>query len=137
MQQTQDKALRRVSELKEQCSLEQKAKRHLEEELRADIEEKQHVIEALQTKVSLLKSGGKNVIEDSQNNENLVDVSENSEGLDTSNQLIQRDSDKVATLEGKQFQNSNVPYCRTFALSPGSIPMIRPNFNLLVSLHQW
>merc|ERR1712156_330799 len=94
MQQTQDKALRRVSELKEQCSLEQKAKRHLEEELRADIEEKQHVIEALQTKVSLLKSGGKNVIEDSQNNENLVDVSENSEGLDTSNQLIQRDSDK-------------------------------------------
>ena len=109
MQQTQDKALRRVSELKEQCSLEQKAKRHLEEELRADIEEKQHVIEALQTKVSLLKSGGKNVIEDSQNNENLVDVSENSEGLDTSNQLIQRDSDKVATLEGMQFQNSNGP----------------------------
>ena len=27
MQQTQDKALRRISELKEQCSLEQKAKR--------------------------------------------------------------------------------------------------------------
>ena len=100
MQQTQDKALRRVSELKEQCTLEQKAKRHLEEELRADIEEKQHVIEALQTKVGLLKSGGKNVIDDSQNNESLIDVSETGESLDTSNQLIQRDSDKVATLEG-------------------------------------
>merc|ERR1712223_1195834 len=66
MQQTQDKALRRISELKEQCQLEQKAKRHLEEELRSDLEEKQHVIEALQTKVTLLKSGGKNVIDDNQ-----------------------------------------------------------------------
>jgi hypothetical protein len=74
----------------------QKAKRHLEEELRADIEEKQHVIEALQTKVSLLKSGGKNVIDDSQKNDSLVDVSDT--GIDTS--LIKPDADKVATLEG-------------------------------------
>jgi hypothetical protein len=96
MQQTQDKALRRISELKEQGSLDQKAKRHLEEELRADIEEKQHVIEALQTKVSLLKSGGKNVIDDSQKNDSLVDVSDT--GIDTS--LIKPDADKVATLEG-------------------------------------
>merc|ERR1712141_27346 len=78
MQQTQDKALRRISELKEQCQLEQKAKRHLEEELRSDLEEKHHVIEALQTKVSLLKSGGKGVLDE--NNEdnatgNLVDIS--------------------------------------------------------------
>ena len=75
----------------------QKAKRHLEEELRADIEEKQHVIEALQTKVSLLKSGGKNVIDDSQKNDSLVDVSDI--GIDTS--IIKPDADKVATLEGK------------------------------------
>ena len=40
------------SELKEQCSLEQQAKAHLEEELRNDLEEKDHKIEALQTKVS-------------------------------------------------------------------------------------
>jgi hypothetical protein len=31
--------------------LEQKAKRHLEEEFRSDIEEKEHIIEALKTKV--------------------------------------------------------------------------------------
>ena len=60
----QDKALRRISELKEQNDLERKGKRHLEEELRSDLEEKDHIIKALQTKVVLLKSGGNNVIED-------------------------------------------------------------------------
>jgi hypothetical protein len=44
----QDKALRRISELREQCQLEQNAKRHLEEELRSDMEEKEHIIKALQ-----------------------------------------------------------------------------------------
>ncbi len=37
--------MRRISELREQCQLEQKAKRHLEEELRSDMEEKDHVIQ--------------------------------------------------------------------------------------------
>lgn len=48
---TQDKALRKVSELKEQCSLEQQAKAHLEQELRSDLEEKDHKIAALLTKL--------------------------------------------------------------------------------------
>lgn len=99
MQQTQDKALRRISELKEQCQLDQKAKRHLEEELRSDIEEKQHVIEVLQTKVTLLKSGGGAAKTTENSTENLIDVSEAGEGLDTS--LIQRDADKVTALEDK------------------------------------
>ncbi|KAK8753460.1 hypothetical protein OTU49_004569, partial [Cherax quadricarinatus] len=47
---TQDKALRKVSELREQCSLEQQAKAHLEQELRSDLEEKDHKITALLTK---------------------------------------------------------------------------------------
>ena len=55
MQQTQDKALRRISELKEQAALDKSAKAHLEEELRAELEEKEHVITALNTKVALLK----------------------------------------------------------------------------------
>jgi hypothetical protein len=38
--------------LREQCTLEQQAKQHLEEELRAELEEKQHIIAALNTKVS-------------------------------------------------------------------------------------
>merc|ERR1711976_998505 len=104
MQQTQDKALRRISELKEQCQLEQKAKRHLEEELRSDLEEKQHVIEALQTKVSLLKSGGKEVLDENDvnpgsSNSTLVDISD--DGSSVGNDVIQRDGDKIANLEEK------------------------------------
>jgi hypothetical protein len=49
---TQDKALRRISDLKEQCQLEQQAKAHLEDALRNDIEEKDHVINSLKIKVS-------------------------------------------------------------------------------------
>lgn len=51
---TQDKALRRISDLKEQCQLEQQAKAHLEDALRNDLEEKDHIINSLKTKVSLL-----------------------------------------------------------------------------------
>ena len=84
--------------MKEQCQLEQKAKRHLEEELRSDLEEKQHVIEALQTKVTLLKSGGKNVIDDNNQEDSLIDISDAAESTD--NSLIKRDADKVSALEG-------------------------------------
>lgn len=49
---TQDKALRRIGDLKEQCQLEQQAKAHLEDALRNDLEEKDHIISALKTKVS-------------------------------------------------------------------------------------
>ncbi|XP_039275332.1 golgin subfamily A member 4-like [Nilaparvata lugens] len=54
---TQDKALRRFSELREQCALEQEAKAHLEEALRSDLEEKDHLIRTLNTKIELLKKG--------------------------------------------------------------------------------
>lgn len=54
---TQDRSLRRISELKEQCTLEQQAKAHLEENLRSDLEEKDNLIAVLQTKVKLLASG--------------------------------------------------------------------------------
>ena len=112
MQQTQDKALRRISELKEQCQLEQKAKRHLEEELRSDLEEKEHIIKALQTKVVLLKSGGNNVIEDNAANNGNASMASSedgnisqtlinlNEGQETS-AVIKRDSEKVAVLEDK------------------------------------
>ena len=115
--QCQDKALRRISELREQCQLEQKAKGHLEEELRSDLEEKEHVIKALQTKVVLLKSGGNNVIEDNiatAANESLTDEGNNSQSSinfgaqelgesfsgNISSAVIKRDSEKVAVLEG-------------------------------------
>lgn len=52
---TQDKAIRRVTELKEQCSLEQKAKAHLESALRDELDEKEMKIQSLQTKIDLLQ----------------------------------------------------------------------------------
>ncbi|XP_026825323.1 golgin subfamily A member 4 isoform X2 [Ooceraea biroi] len=55
---TQDKVLRRITDLKEQCQLEQQAKAHLEEALRNDIEEKDHIISTLNTKVKLLQASG-------------------------------------------------------------------------------
>ncbi|XP_076648949.1 uncharacterized protein LOC143356825 isoform X2 [Halictus rubicundus] len=66
---SQDKALRRIADLKEQCQLEQQAKAHLEEALRNDIEEKDHIINTLNTKVKLLQ------IEDLKKKDNLIDLS--------------------------------------------------------------
>ncbi|XP_055530792.1 myosin-2 heavy chain [Wyeomyia smithii] len=48
---TQDKALRRISELREQCSLEQQAKAHLDGALRMEIDELQCVVKTLKTKL--------------------------------------------------------------------------------------
>lgn len=43
-----------MTELKEQCNLEKQAKAHLEEALRSDLEEKDHLIHTLKTKVCFL-----------------------------------------------------------------------------------
>ncbi|XP_053689142.1 golgin subfamily A member 4 [Sabethes cyaneus] len=48
---TQDKALRRISELREQCSLEQQAKAHLDGALRMEIDELQCVVKTLKSKL--------------------------------------------------------------------------------------
>ncbi|XP_045455160.1 golgin subfamily A member 4-like [Melitaea cinxia] len=58
---TQDKALRRISELKEQCSLEQSAKAHLEKALRIEIEEKNMKIETLNTKLMFLQNSNTDI----------------------------------------------------------------------------
>ncbi|RWS17197.1 golgin subfamily A member 4-like protein [Dinothrombium tinctorium] len=57
MVETQDKAVRRLQELKEQCLLEEQAKRHLEENLRVMLEEKDEKIKALETKVEYYQKG--------------------------------------------------------------------------------
>lgn len=51
----QDKGLRRIAELREQCQLEQKAKAHLEENLRLLLEEKDSRICVLETQVDIIK----------------------------------------------------------------------------------
>ncbi|XP_060835681.1 golgin subfamily A member 4-like isoform X1 [Rhopalosiphum padi] len=55
MTKAQDKLLQRIAELKEQCTLEQAAKAHMEDALRNDIEERDHIISTLNTKIDLLK----------------------------------------------------------------------------------
>ena len=95
MQQTQDKALRRISELKEAAALDKEAKTHLEEELRAELEEKQHVINSLNTKVALLKN---------QEPANLVDI-EHREDLENGarvNGAFQNSDDKLNQLTDLQ-----------------------------------
>ncbi|XP_032210532.1 golgin subfamily A member 4 isoform X4 [Mustela erminea] len=55
LSQSQDKALRRIGELREELQMDQQAKKHLQEEFDASLEEKDQHISVLQTQVSLLK----------------------------------------------------------------------------------
>uniref|UniRef100_A0A6J0UFZ6 Golgin subfamily A member 4 isoform X2 n=1 Tax=Pogona vitticeps TaxID=103695 RepID=A0A6J0UFZ6_9SAUR len=55
LNQSQDKALRRIGELREELQMDQQAKKHLQEEFDASLEEKDQLISVLQTQVSLLK----------------------------------------------------------------------------------
>ncbi|KAM5232393.1 golgin subfamily A member 4 isoform 3-T3 [Hipposideros larvatus] len=55
LSQGQDKALRRIAELREELQMDQQAKKHLQEEFDASLEEKDQYISVLQTQVSLLK----------------------------------------------------------------------------------
>ncbi|XP_027838699.2 golgin subfamily A member 4-like isoform X1 [Aphis gossypii] len=65
MTKAQDKLLQRIAELKEQCTLEQAAKAHMEDALRNDIEERDHIISTLNTKIDLLR---KNSSDDCESN---------------------------------------------------------------------
>ncbi|XP_009699745.1 PREDICTED: golgin subfamily A member 4-like, partial [Cariama cristata] len=55
LSQSQDKALRRIGELREELQMDQQAKKHLQEEFNASLEEKDQLISVLQTQVLLLK----------------------------------------------------------------------------------
>ncbi|XP_034340373.1 golgin subfamily A member 4 isoform X4 [Arvicanthis niloticus] len=55
LSQSQDKSLRRISELREELQMDQQAKKHLQEEFDACLEEKDQYISVLQTQVSILK----------------------------------------------------------------------------------
>ncbi|XP_031727562.1 golgin subfamily A member 4 isoform X2 [Anarrhichthys ocellatus] len=55
LSQSQDKALRRIGELREELQMDQQAKKHLQEDFDAALEEKDQMITVLQTQVALLK----------------------------------------------------------------------------------
>ncbi|XP_043506737.1 golgin subfamily A member 4-like isoform X1 [Frieseomelitta varia] len=107
---TQDKVLRRIADLKEQCQLEQQAKAHLEEALRNDIEEKDHIISTLNTKIKLLQITGPNLemtLSDTTNDkgnlkDNLIDLSTGSSISSEENALVVENAqlkDKLKKLE--------------------------------------
>lgn len=107
---TQDKVLRRIADLKEQCQLEQQAKAHLEEALRNDIEEKDHIINTLNTKIKLLQTTGPNLeftLPDTTNDkgnlkDNLIDLSTGSSISSEENALVIENTqlkDKLKKLE--------------------------------------
>ncbi|KAK7902183.1 hypothetical protein WMY93_018952 [Mugilogobius chulae] len=61
LSQSQDKALRRIGELREELQMDQQAKKHLQDEFDAALEEKDQMITVLQTQVALLKKRVKGV----------------------------------------------------------------------------
>ncbi|XP_038848368.1 golgin subfamily A member 4-like [Salvelinus namaycush] len=58
---SQDKALRRIGELREELQVDQQTKKHLQEEFDAALEEKDQMITVLQTQVALMKKRLKGV----------------------------------------------------------------------------
>lgn len=84
LSETQDRALRRVNELKEQCNLEQEAKRHLEQSLQVVIEEKDEEVQVLRTKIELMKTTHNN-----DENSSLIDLNVNNESYEEKNKKVE------------------------------------------------
>ncbi|XP_057703907.1 golgin subfamily A member 4 isoform X2 [Corythoichthys intestinalis] len=61
LSQCQDKSLRRIGELREELQMDQQAKKHLQDEFDAALEEKDQMITVLQTQVGLLKKRVKGI----------------------------------------------------------------------------
>ncbi|XP_034653047.1 golgin subfamily A member 4 [Drosophila subobscura] len=83
---TQDKALRRISELREQCTLEQQAKAHLEEALRIEMDDMSCKMQAYQTKLKLLGENPENIsaalerVSQGLDSDKLIDLEESAGG---------------------------------------------------------
>lgn len=92
---TQDKALRRISELREQCSLEQQAKAHLESALRLDMDEQECVIKTLKTKLSLLGENPDEVLKNEKGSLIDIDSDKTRPLVNTTNDLININEDSV------------------------------------------
>ncbi|KPI93333.1 Golgin subfamily A member 4 [Papilio xuthus] len=103
---TQDKALRRISELREQCTLEQSAKAHLEKALREDIEEKNMKIDSLNMKLKILQGNNEkdnfNITQedpnDNETSSQLIDLGLNQEQAITNSESLQSE---ITTLNNK------------------------------------
>ncbi|KAA0718312.1 Golgin subfamily A member 4 tGolgin-1 [Triplophysa tibetana] len=109
LSQSQDKSLRRIGELREELQMDQQAKKHLQEEFDATLEEKDQMITVLQTQVSLLKkqlhaSGG--VVSE-------VDTSSSPDAVDASADLQSPRKDDSSTLNDEGSSEVDVEALQT------------------------
>ncbi|XP_045529787.1 golgin subfamily A member 4-like [Pieris brassicae] len=108
---TQDKALRRISELKEQCSLENSAKAHLEQVLRVELDEKNMMIESLSTQLNLLQND--NLVNKNDANDNaqmqLINLNDDNEkDVTQSAEVINNKIEKLEQLLSKYKESLKV-----------------------------
>ncbi|KAL9915846.1 myosin-11 isoform X1 [Glossina fuscipes] len=95
---TQEKAIRRINELREQCALEQEAKAHLEEALRVEMDDMECKMQAYQTKLKLLGENPENIAAALaarlDNGKELIDLNEERNLLDKDVAINGEDSKK-------------------------------------------
>ncbi|KAM9308232.1 golgin subfamily A member 4 [Gastrophryne carolinensis] len=105
LSQSQDKALRRIGELREEIQMDQQAKKHLQEEFDASLEEKDQLISVLQTQVSLLKQRLGNVQVDTEMATTQLEpqnLTAGQEGEADSSASLDGSDDSAKTLEALQ-----------------------------------
>ncbi|CAL8257679.1 unnamed protein product [Lota lota] len=93
LSQSQDKALRRIGELREELQMDQLAKKHLQEEFDATLEEKDQMITVLQTQVALMKKRLKGVTDLTVPSEDEVSASEDAANPTAAPQTPTKDTD--------------------------------------------
>uniref|UniRef100_A0AAQ4PBT9 Golgin A4 n=1 Tax=Gasterosteus aculeatus aculeatus TaxID=481459 RepID=A0AAQ4PBT9_GASAC len=101
LSQSQDKALRRIGELREELQMDQQAKKHLQEEFDAALEEKDQMITVLQTQVALLKKRTKGVSDSAVPLEVVVPQSEDTDATSSTQSPLKEQGVELEVTEGE------------------------------------
>ncbi|XP_077468865.1 golgin subfamily A member 4 isoform X2 [Stigmatopora argus] len=100
LSQCQDKSLRRIGELREELQMDHQAKKHLQDEFDATLEEKDQMITVLQTQVGLLKKRVKGIADGALVVEGDQPVSDATESESTSSSNDQEVESQLNEEEG-------------------------------------
>ncbi|KAL6101700.1 golga4 [Pungitius sinensis] len=106
LSQSQDKALRRIGELREELQMDQQAKKHLQDEFDAALEEKDQMITVLQTQVALLKKRTKGVSDSAVPPEGDVPPSEDAHATSSTQSPL---NEQGVELEGTEGEGNSDP----------------------------
>ncbi|KAM8860342.1 golgin subfamily A member 4 isoform 2-T5 [Spinachia spinachia] len=101
LSQSQDKALRRIGELREELQMDQQAKKHLQDEFDAALEEKDQIITVLQTQVALLKKRTKGVSDGTVPPEGDVPQSEDRDATSSTQSPLKEQGVELEGTEGE------------------------------------